>query len=183
MFTGIFERCPVILQHDEFDCAPACLASVCKYYGKRIPLTVIRRLAGTDRDGTSGFGIIRGAEELGFSCKGGASPAKTLSTDMMYPFIAHVKRDKSDHYVIVYKYKNNKVYIGDPACGLRIVKADAFRGEWTGVFFIILPIEKFEKNKVEKSIKVQTPNTPKVVVYAAGFTKPASNICLYIAGG
>ena len=147
MFTGIFERCPVILQHDEFDCAPACLASVCKYYGKRIPLTVIRRLAGTDRDGTSGFGIIRGAEELGFSCKGGASPAKTLSADMVYPFIAHVKRDNLDHYVIVYKYKNNKVYIGDPACGLRIVKADAFRGEWTGVFFIILPIEKFEKNK------------------------------------
>lgn len=27
------------------------------------------------------------------------------------------------------------------------MKADAFRGEWTGVFFIILPIEKFEKNK------------------------------------
>lgn len=147
MFTGIFERCPVILQHDEFDCAPACLASVCKYYGKRIPLTVIRRLAGTDRDGTSGFGIIRGAEELGFSCKGGASTAKTLSADMMYPFIAHVKRDNLDHYVIVYKYKNNKVYIGDPACGLRIVKTDAFRAEWTGVFFIILPMEKFEKNK------------------------------------
>ena len=147
MFAGIFERCPIILQHDEFDCAPACLASVCKYYGKRIPLTVIRRLAGTDRDGTSGFGIIRGAEELGFSCKGGASPAKTLSAGMMYPFIAHVKRDNLDHYIIVYKYKNNKVYVGDPACGLRIVKADAFKSEWTGVFFIILPMEKFEKNK------------------------------------
>ena len=37
--------------------------------------------------------------------------------------------------------------------------------------------------EMEKSIKVQTPNTPKVVVYAAGFTKPASNLCLYIAGG
>ena len=42
-----------------------------------------------------------------------------------------------------------------------------------------------EKNcpDLEKSIKVQTPNPPKVVVYVAGFTKPASNICLYIAGG
>ena len=40
-----------------------------------------------------------------------------------------------------------------------------------------------DKGYVEKSIKVQTPNPPKVVVYAAGFTKPASNICLYIAGG
>ena len=38
------------------------------------------------------------------------------------------------------------------------------------------------RNKIplKKSIKVQTPNTPKVVVYAAGFIKPASNICLYI---
>ena len=41
------------------------------------------------------------------------------------------------------------------------------------------------RNKIplKKSIKVQTSNTPKVVVYAAGFTKPAANICLYIAGG
>lgn len=65
----ILSRRTVVLQHDESDCAAACLASICKYYGKRIPISTIRRLAGTDRKGTSGCGIMRGAKELGFPVK------------------------------------------------------------------------------------------------------------------
>ena len=81
----ILSRRTVVLQHDESDCAAACLASICKYYGKRIPISTIRRLAGTDREGTSGCGIMRGAKELGFSCKGAACPDKEVRSNIMYP--------------------------------------------------------------------------------------------------
>ncbi|MGI5173083.1 peptidase domain-containing ABC transporter [Treponema sp. OMZ 840] len=147
MLNGLLRRCVVVMQHDESDCAPACLASLCKYYGKRIPLTIIRRFAGTDKDGTSGYGIIRGAEELGFSCKGSISPNKILPPDMIYPFIAHTRHNNLDHYVVVYKYKSGILYIGDPACGFKKIKASTFTPIWTGIFFIIFPLEKFEKNK------------------------------------
>jgi len=147
MFNTILNRCALVLQHDEFDCAPACLASICKYYGKRIPLTTIRRFAGTDKDGTSGFGIIRGAEELGFLCKGGVSPDKSFSPNMVYPLIAHIKQNNFDHYVVVYSCKNGRLHIGDPAYGVTKMKADDFKTLWTGIFFIVLPQEKFETNK------------------------------------
>ena len=143
----ILSRRTVVLQHDESDCAAACLASICKYYGKRIPISTIRRLAGTDREGTSGCGIMRGAKELGFSCKGAACPDKEVGSNIMYPFIAHVKADRLDHYVVVYKIKNGKAYIGDPAFGFKIISTERFKALWTGVFFIVMPLERFEKNK------------------------------------
>ncbi|WP_428768482.1 peptidase domain-containing ABC transporter [Treponema sp. HNW] len=135
-----------ILQHDESDCAPACLASLCKYYGKRIPISFIRRLAGTDREGTSGNGIIRGAEELGFSCKGAFSETKELDDRLIYPLIAHVLYNRREHYVIVYGSKKNKVKIGDPAEGIKWLKKTDFQNIWTGVFFIAVPLETFQKN-------------------------------------
>ena len=140
-------RKPVlILQHDEFDCAPACLASLCKYYGKRIPIALIRRLAGTDREGTSGQGIIRGADELGFSCKGAFSENKVLDDTVIYPLIAHTLNEHREHYVIVYGCKNGKLTIGDPAAGIKRVSQEDFKKIWTGIFFISVPLERFEKN-------------------------------------
>lgn len=65
----------------------------------------------------------------------------------MYPFIAHVKADRLDHYVVVYKIKNGKAYIGDPAFGFKIISTERFKALWTGVFFIVMPLERFEKNK------------------------------------
>ena len=96
-------------------------------YGKRIPLTTIRRFAGTDKDGISGFGIIRGAEELGLLCKGGVSPDKIFLANMVYPLIAHVKQNNFDHYVVVYSCKNGRLHIGDPAYGVTKIKADDFK--------------------------------------------------------
>lgn len=38
-----------IRQQDEMDCDAACLASVAGYYGLKMPVARLRRLAGTDR--------------------------------------------------------------------------------------------------------------------------------------
>lgn len=59
-----------IKQHDITDCAAACLATVSKQYGLKIPISRVRELAGTDKQGTSVYGIIKASEALGFSAKG-----------------------------------------------------------------------------------------------------------------
>ena len=59
-----------IKQHDITDCAAACLATVSKQYGLKIPISRVRELVGTDKQGTSVYGIIKAAEALGFSAKG-----------------------------------------------------------------------------------------------------------------
>ncbi len=57
------KKIPFILQHDESDCGVACLASLLLYYGKYVSLRNIREHCGTDKDGTSGYGIVKGGEQ------------------------------------------------------------------------------------------------------------------------
>ena len=38
-----------IKQHDIIDCAAACLATISKQHGLKIPITKIREVAGTDK--------------------------------------------------------------------------------------------------------------------------------------
>ena len=51
-------------------CGAACLATICKQNGYKIGITQIREVAGTDKQGTNAYGVIKAAEQLGFSAKG-----------------------------------------------------------------------------------------------------------------
>lgn len=59
-----------IKQYDITDCGAACLATICKQNGYKIGITKIREVAGTDKEGTNVYGVIKAAELLGFSAKG-----------------------------------------------------------------------------------------------------------------
>ena len=59
-----------IRQHDVTDCGAACLATICRQNGYKIGITRIREVAGTDKQGTNAFGVIKAAQELGFLAKG-----------------------------------------------------------------------------------------------------------------
>ena len=57
-----------IKQHDITDCGAACLATICKQNGYKIGITQIREVAGTDKQGTNAYGVIKAAEQLGLYC-------------------------------------------------------------------------------------------------------------------
>ena len=59
-----------IKQHDITDWWAACIATISKQNGYKIRITKIREIAGTNKQGTNVFGIIKAAEQLGFSAKG-----------------------------------------------------------------------------------------------------------------
>ena len=46
-----------ILQNDETDCGPACLAAIFRKYGLKVTIAKIRDIAGTDRQGTNAHGL------------------------------------------------------------------------------------------------------------------------------
>ena len=128
----------LVMQHDETDCAAACIASIAKYYGKNISIARIRRLAGTDQMGTSGLGIVNAANKLGFVCKGGISNTKKLSDEITYPIILHLKKDLLDHYVVLYK-SGNKLLLADPDEGFKKIQFCELEKIWSGIFFVIDP--------------------------------------------
>ena len=80
-------RIKKVLQHDEADCGAACISIILQYYGKTVSLRKIRSMAGTDTIGTSGLGIVRGAEKFGLSCKGLMAPEKTKISRFLQFFI------------------------------------------------------------------------------------------------
>ena len=134
-----------IIQHDESDCGIACISFVLHYYGKDVSIRKIREVAGTDKIGTSGLGIIKASEKFGLSCKGIMVNEKEKIVSFPMPAILHLKWDGHEHYVAVYKIKKNVAYINDPTIGLTTEPLDSLLAKWSGITFILFPTSKFEK--------------------------------------
>lgn len=141
----------LVKQQDESDCGAACIATIARFYGKRISLTKIRNLAGTDSKGTSAKGILKAADTIGLTCKIFASETKIIKHDYPFPLIAHLKKDGLEHYVVVYKIKKEKILIADPAENISWIPLKTFYKWWTGVFFSPSPTPTFEKSDDSKN--------------------------------
>jgi len=104
-----------IKQHDITDCGAACIATISKQHGLKLPITQIREIAGTDTRGTNAYGIVKAAEELGFSAKAVKGDREAFFTPFPLPCIAHVVVGGSLlHYVVIHKITKKHVIIADP---------------------------------------------------------------------
>ncbi len=136
-----------IKQHDITDCGATCLASVASYHKLQIPVARIRQIAGTDTKGTNVLGMVKAAEELGFSAKGVRGDKEALNK-IPLPSIAHVivKQGEAElhHYVVIYQVKKEKITYMDPADGtMHTVPIEVFMKMWTGVLILLLPNNNF----------------------------------------
>ncbi len=150
---GLINRYISIKQHDITDCGAACLATIAKQYGLAIPITKIREVAGTDKQGTNALGLIKAAEKLGFSAKGVKGDQDAFFSDFPLPAIAHVVVDDTLlHYVVIHKITKKRVIIADPAKGLVKLSPDEFFKMWTGVLILMTPTNQFKKGKETKGL-------------------------------
>ncbi len=146
-----------IKQHDMTDCGAACLATISKQNGYKIGITKIREVAGTDKQGTNVYGLIKAAEQLGFSAKGIRGTQEAFFSDFPLPCIAHMVVDGSLlHYVVVHKITEKQVIIADPGRGIVKLTPDEFFGkvyeegkppkyQWSGVLILLIKNETFQK--------------------------------------
>ena len=108
-----------IKQHDITDCGAACLATICRQNGYKIGISKIREVAGTDKQGTNAYGVIKAAEQLGFSAKGVKGDKEAFFSEFPLPCIAHVIVDGALlHYVVIHKITKKTVVIADPGEGI-----------------------------------------------------------------
>ncbi|MGH4119275.1 peptidase domain-containing ABC transporter [Clostridium sp.] len=149
-----FKRYICIKQHDIKDCGAACLATISKQYGLKIPISKIREVAGTDKQGTSAFGIIKAAEQLGFTAKGvKVSKPEDIFTEFPLPAIAHVVIDGSLlHYVVIHKITAKEILVADPAKGIVKYTPEDFFKIWTGVLILMVKSAEFKKGNETKGL-------------------------------
>lgn len=153
-----------IKQHDITDCGAACLATISKQHGLTTSITKIREVAGTDKQGTNAYGVIKAAQELGFSAKGVKGDEKAFFSEFPLPCIAHVVVNGTlMHYVVIHKITEKQIIIADPAKGIVKLSPDAFFGkvhdedkppeyQWTGILILMTPDVTFIKGSESKGI-------------------------------
>lgn len=142
-----------VQQFDKTDCGAACLASIARYYRLKLPVWKIRQLAGTNRIGTSAYGLIHAAEKLGFDAKGIEITSDELS-EIPLPAIAHLKLSNGQHhFVVVFKVGKRTVKVMDPADGKMMYLSFAdFNQKWTGVAILLIPSIDFKVGNEKVSL-------------------------------
>jgi ATP-binding cassette, subfamily B, bacterial len=121
---------PFYKQLDSMDCGPTCIRIIAKYYGKSFPLQLLREKCLINRQGVSLLGISDASEYIGFRTIAVKIDFNKLRKEVTLPCIVHWKQN---HFIVVYKIKNNKVYVSDPAKGLMKYDYDEFLQAWAGI--------------------------------------------------
>src|SRR5665647_2626850 len=93
-------RVPKVRQHDVSDCGVACLASIARHHRQRVPIARLRPYAHTDKIGTSMLGLVRAAQQLGYSAKGVRATPDSLARAPM-PTVAHLALANGMHHFVV----------------------------------------------------------------------------------
>ena len=141
-----------ILQNDETDCGPACLAAIFRKYGLKVTIAKIRDIAGTDRQGINAHGLVKVIEHFGFQQKVVEADKSVLTNKLPLPAIAHVIIDDSLlHYVVITKVKGDTVVVSDPAKGIVKYKKEDFLKIWTNILILIAPTNKSQKGNKKQS--------------------------------
>lgn len=137
------------------DCGPTCLQMLAYHYGRKFKLQTLRNLCETNKDGVSLLGISEAAEKIGFRAIGAKLTLNDLST-IDSPVILHWNQE---HFVILYKIKNNRYFIADPAIGLLELSEFEFVKQWLtsgyGIGLILTPSPQFYNQENETSNKVK----------------------------
>ena len=140
----MIKRYVCVRQADITDCGAACLATVARAHGLRIPIALIRQYAGTDRLGTNVLGLVEAAQRLGFEARGVRGSVEAL-TQVPLPCIAHVIQAGLLHYITILRVTPRTVTIADPARGIVRYPVEQFREIWSGVLVLLVPGPTFRR--------------------------------------
>lgn len=150
---------PFYQQPDSKDCGPTCLRIISKHYEKLISLAEIRELSETTRVGSNLMKLSDAAEAMGFKSLGLKIDFNKLK-EAPLPLIVHWNKS---HFVVVYKIKDDVVYVSDPSYGLITYTKKEFVTRWIGnnatentkegVVLLLETTPKFKKLKWEDTDK------------------------------
>lgn len=153
----------IIIQHDQMDCGPACLAMVASNYGKNYSLQYLRDNSFITKEGVSMFGIVEAAKKIGFETfPVKLTIEKLISSHESFPCILYWGKN---HFVVLKKVSKKFLssdytfQIADPAHGLISIKEQEFKKYWIsndsmGIALFLKPSEEFFNIQVPKEKKI-----------------------------
>jgi ATP-binding cassette, subfamily C, bacteriocin exporter len=128
---------PCVKMLESYDCGPAALASVARYYGFRLSIETLRDLVGTDLQGSNINRLRDAAQHVGFEAACGRVHDGALDL-IPLPAICHTHQNNG-HYVVLYQIIGDRMTIADPAQGLMVVTQKQFHESWSGHAVLLKP--------------------------------------------
>ncbi|MGD0037076.1 MAG: cysteine peptidase family C39 domain-containing protein [Bacteroidota bacterium] len=140
-----FERS---IQLDGWNCGAYCAYMILKYHGKARSLKNVQKEAGTTEDGTDEEMLIklfrkRGLSVYEFEQRSLAKLERAI--DRGSPILAHISTRIENHWVVVYGYDDDYIWIADPS--LNVLKhpqrvwcrqtRSSFRNRWKGYGIVV----------------------------------------------
>jgi ATP-binding cassette subfamily B protein len=124
----MFERFPIYRQLDTMDCGPTCLQMICAFHGISASINQLRQLTNKGNQGTSLLSLKNAAKELGLRVRAFKFPLEQLIKNQQLPAIVPFN---NNHFAIVYKATNKKLYVADPAVGKIVMTYAEFQNYWS----------------------------------------------------
>ncbi len=136
------------MQLESTDCGAACLGIVLAHFGRWVPLEELREKCGVGRDGSTLEDLALAARSYGLKATGWSSQMNNLAKLPMPMILFWGFR----HFVVLEKQRHGRYYLNDPAEGHRVVDAQTFNRDYTGVCLLLEPDSGFSASGPRPSI-------------------------------
>ena len=103
-------------------CGLACMAMICYHWGQEYSVKFLNKFCTASKDGVSFKGLSDLSDTLGLHCISGKVSIQELR-ECPLPAILHWNQN---HFIVLYKIKNNKFYIADPSKGKLVLNETEF---------------------------------------------------------
>ncbi|ALM51634.1 C39 family peptidase [Halomonas huangheensis] len=136
----------LIEQRTDFSCGAASLATILRYAyqfpdtSENQVLSGMLKLADIELVQQQGFSLLdmkNYVESLGLRGRGYEVTPETLD-EVSIPVIVLLDLDGYKHFVVLKKASDDRVYIGDPALGNRVMSRDDFMSAWNNIIFAVV---------------------------------------------
>ncbi len=141
------KKFPFLQQTDPVECGPACLRIISKHFGNEIHPAQLIRIVKAKHYGVRLTELADAAEKIGFKTLSCKLKLDTLSTQVPLPAVIHWR---NNHFIVVYKVQGDRVYVSDPAAGLKDYSKSDFQNGWTqgaeeGFVLLMEPTPRFHE--------------------------------------
>jgi parallel beta-helix repeat protein len=122
----------LVIQSNIWNCGPASLATVMNNMGFNVTDTEIADLAGTDKSGTTMYGLVHAAQVKGLNATGMILPVNQLKPN----YIVLLTVDGLYHFSVIKDINDTMVLLADSAFGNINMTLESFTAQYSGYVLV-----------------------------------------------